>query len=91
MVFEFNRINHASGFAFGFDPTSRCHKKDFLKRKSRKGAYWEDRYHATAIEADKHLLQCLVYIDLNMVRAGVVDHPSEWGFCGYNEIVAPRQ
>jgi putative transposase len=63
----------------------------FNKRKGRKGAYWEDRYHATAIEADKHLYQCLVYIDLNMVRAGVVEHPSEWGFCGYNEILAPRK
>jgi putative transposase len=26
-----------------------------------------------------------------MVRAGVVEHPSEWGFCGYNEIQAPRE
>jgi putative transposase len=65
--------------------------QEFNKRKGRKGAYWEDRYHATAIEADKHLFQCLVYIDLNMVRAGVVEHPSEWEFCGYNEILAPRQ
>ncbi|MDD5169117.1 MAG: hypothetical protein PHN75_09885 [Syntrophales bacterium] len=29
----------------------------------------------------------LVYIDLNMVRAGVVVHPSEWRECGYNEII----
>ena len=65
--------------------------QEFNKRKGRKGAYWEDRYHATAIEADKHLFKCLVYIDLNMVRAGVVGHPSEWGFCGYNEILTPRQ
>jgi hypothetical protein len=33
----------------------------------------------------------MVYIDLNMVRAGVVDHPSEWPFCGYNEIQNPRK
>jgi len=26
------------------------------------------------------------YIDLNMVHAGVVKHPSEWEFNGYNEI-----
>ena len=65
--------------------------QQFNKRKNRKGAYWEDRYHATAVEADKHLFQCLVYIDLNMVRAGVVEHPSEWEFCGYNEILAPRK
>jgi hypothetical protein len=33
----------------------------------------------------------MVYVDLNMVRAGVVTHPSEWPFCGYNEIQNPRQ
>jgi hypothetical protein len=26
-----------------------------------------------------------------MVRAGVVDHPSEWNFCGYNEIQEPKR
>ena len=25
------------------------------------------------------------------IRAGVVKHPSEWAFCGYNEIQAPRE
>ena len=65
--------------------------QEFNQRKSRNGAYWEDRYHATAVETDKHLIQCLIYIDLNMVRAGVVEHPSEWGFGGYNEIQAPRE
>jgi len=60
--------------------------QQFNRRKSRKGAYWEDRYHATAVQADSHLMQCMVYIDLNMVRAGVVDHPSDWVHAGYNEI-----
>ncbi len=32
----------------------------------------------------------MVYVDMNMVRAGVVAHPSEWPFCGYNEIQDPR-
>ncbi len=65
--------------------------QEFNQRKNRKGAFWEDRYHATAIEIDRHLAQCLVYLDMNMVRAGVVGHPSEWSFSGYNEIQAPRQ
>jgi len=26
-----------------------------------------------------------------MVRAGVVDHPSKWPFCGYNEIQEPKR
>ena len=58
----------------------------FNQRKKWKGAYWEDRYHAAAVETDEHLAQCSVYLDLNIVRAGVVGHPSEWPFCGYHEI-----
>ena len=65
--------------------------QEYNQRKNRKGAFWEDRYHATAIESGEHLFQCLVYIDLNMVRAGVVAHPTEWPFCGYNEIQKPRR
>ena len=32
-----------------------------------------------------------MYIDMNMVRAGVVKHPREWECSGYNEIQSPRQ
>lgn len=48
--------------------------QEYNQRKSRKGAFWEDRYHATAIEGDDHLFRCMVYIDLNMVRTGIVSH-----------------
>jgi putative transposase len=65
--------------------------QEFNQRKNRKGAFWEDRYHATAVAFDDHLFKCMVYIDMNMVRAGVVIHPNEWPFCGYNEIQSPRQ
>jgi hypothetical protein len=39
--------------------------------------------------ADEHLYRCLVYIDLNMVRAGVVNHPLKWLHGGYREIQEP--
>jgi hypothetical protein len=65
--------------------------QEFNQRKDRKGAYWEDRYHATAVESGDHLARCMVYIDTNMVRAGVVEHPSMWAFSGYNEIQEPRK
>ena len=48
--------------------------QEYNRRKKRKGAFWQDRYHATAIESGEHLWRCLVYVDLNMVRAGVVNH-----------------
>jgi hypothetical protein len=27
-------------------------------------------------------LECITYIDMNVVRAGVVEHPRQWEFCG---------
>lgn len=60
--------------------------QEFNKRKGRKGAFWEDRYQTTAVECNEHLLRCLVYLDLNMVRAGGVSPPAEWTASGYNEI-----
>lgn len=65
--------------------------QEYNLRKSRCGAFWEDRYHATAVATDTHLLNCMTYIDLNMVRAGAVSHPSEWDVSGYREIQVPWQ
>lgn len=65
--------------------------QEYNNRKKRKGAFWEDRYHATAVDTDDHLIRCLIYIDLNMVRAGVVNHPAEWKHGGYHELIDPAQ
>ncbi len=46
---------------------------------------------SVAVATEKYLMGCLVYIDLNMVRAGVVVHPRDWCFEGYNEIFNPSE
>jgi len=63
--------------------------QEYNRRKQRRGAYWEDRYHATAVDIDGYLARCMLYIDMNMVRAGAVSHPAQWGPCGYREIQQP--
>jgi hypothetical protein len=65
--------------------------QEYNQRKNRNGAFWEDRYHATAVQTNAHLIKCITYIDLNMVRAAVVKHPQEWIHSGFNEIQRPRQ
>ncbi|MCC5862200.1 MAG: transposase [Gammaproteobacteria bacterium] len=65
--------------------------QEFNRRRERRGAYWEDRYHATAVSTDQHLVACMRYIDLNMVRAGAVSHPIQWPDSGYRAIQNPRQ
>ena len=65
--------------------------QEYNLRKNRKGAFWEDRYHATSVATDEHLFRCLLYIDFNMVRAGVVQHPGEWPEGGYAELQSSQQ
>lgn len=65
--------------------------QEYNRRKNRQGAYWEDRYHATAVESGKHLFKCLINIDMNMVRTGVVSHPAKWEWRGYKEIQNQKQ
>ena len=63
----------------------------YNKRKTRTGSFWGERFHCTMIENNEHLWNCLRYIDLNMVRARVVAHPSSWPWCGYNELIGRRK
>jgi putative transposase len=65
--------------------------QEYNQRKKRLGAYWQDRYHATAVDTDGYLTRCMAYIDLNMVRAGVVAQPMEWEDSGYREIRNPPE
>jgi putative transposase len=63
----------------------------YNKKQLRKGAFWEDRYYTTAVQTGEHLARCFLYIDLNMVRAKVVNHPARWQHSGYHEIVKPKK
>ena len=65
--------------------------QEYNERKKRFGAFWEDRYHATAVESGSHLMKCIAYIDLNMVRAGVIEDPLEWQWGGYHDIQSGRR
>ncbi len=65
--------------------------QDYNRRKRREGAYWAGRFHPTLIQSGSHFSRCLFYIGLNMVRTGVIHHPSEWRCCGYHELTGRRQ
>lgn len=65
--------------------------QEYNQRNNRIGAFWQDRYHATAVESGKHLRNCFLYIDRNMIRAGVVKQPWQWQHCGAWEIRRNRR
>jgi len=49
----------------------------------RTGTLWEGRYRATVIDAEAYLLTCMRYIELNPVRANMVEHPTDCPWSSY--------
>ena len=49
----------------------------------RTGTLWEGRYKATLIDSEHYLLTCMRYIELNPVRASMVDHPGDYPWSSY--------
>ncbi len=47
----------------------------------RHGHVWGDRFKSVLIEDGAGLLTCMAYVELNAVRAGMVEKPSEYRFC----------
>jgi len=64
--------------------------KAYNRRKGRENAFWGDNYHATLVESGPHLWECMCYLELNMNRCGVVTHPKDWQWVGYQEIMGIR-
>ena len=58
----------------------------YNKRKKRKGTLWGERFKSVIVEQGNTLINCLAYIDLNAVRAGIVKRPEDYRWCsiGYH-------
>ncbi len=49
----------------------------------RTGTLWDSRYKSSLIQADTYLLTCMRYIELNPVRAAMVDDPAHYRWTSY--------
>ena len=49
----------------------------------RTGTLWDSRYKSSVIQADTYLLTCQRYIELNPVRAAMVDDPAHYRWTSY--------
>lgn len=55
----------------------------FNRKYGRTGSLWGSRYRPFLIEDERRWLNCLKYIELNPVRAGVVSRPEEYPWSTY--------
>jgi len=58
----------------------------YNKRHHRRGYFWGDRFKSVIVEKGETLINCLAYIDLNPLRAGIVNRPEDyrWNSLGYH-------
>jgi hypothetical protein len=63
----------------------------FNRHHRRYGTLWSERFKSVLLEPGTALKAVAAYIDLNCVRAGLVEDPKDYRFCGYAEAVAGKR
>jgi REP element-mobilizing transposase RayT len=51
------------------------------------GHLFHNRFHATSVRSERHLIASARYVDLNPVRANVRRHPEQWPWSSYRAHV----
>jgi len=59
----------------------------FNKRHGQRGTLWQDRYRSVLVEDGEALRTMAAYIDLNPIRAGLVEDPKDYRWSGYAEVM----
>lgn len=57
------------------------------KLEKRTGSLWEGRFKASPIQKETYLLACVRYVEMNPVRAGMVQGPRQYDWSSYRERV----
>ena len=68
----------AEGLPQMMQAVGRAYVRYFNLRHQRTGTLWEGRYRSSLIESERYLLACMGYIDLNPVRAGLVEQAQDY-------------
>ena len=81
----------AEGIPLMMQSVGRRYVRYFNRRQARTGTLWEGRYRSTVIQAERYLLACMAYIDLNPVRARMADSPAEYPWSSHAHYIGRRQ
>ena len=65
----------------------RAYVRYFNLRHHRTGTLWEGRYRSNLIESERYLLACMGYIDLNPVRAGLVEQAQDYRWSSHRHCI----
>ena len=63
----------------------------FNQKQGRSGTLWEGRYRSTLIQADRYLLACMAYMDLNPVRGGMAAFAADYPWSSHGHYIGSRE
>lgn len=88
-VFMTNHVHllatpHTShGVSYLMQALGRRYVRYFNRKHERTGTLWEGRFKANVVQSHSYALNCQRYIELNPVRAGMVDDPAQYPWSSY--------
>jgi putative transposase len=65
----------------------RSYVRHFNQRQGRSGTLFEGRFRSALVQTERYLMACMAYIDLNPVRAGMVNHPHDYVWSSHHHYV----
>lgn len=77
----------AEGVPLMMQAVGRRYVRYFNDRYQRTGTLWEGRYKSTLVQTERYLLACMVYLDLNPVRAGMVVDPKNHPWSSHRHYI----
>jgi putative transposase len=80
----------ADGIPQMMQAVGRRYVRNFNLRNARTGTLWEGRYRSTLIQAERYLLACMVYMDLNPVRAGIAADPADYPWSSFQHYIGRK-
>lgn len=72
-----------SSIAHTMQTVGRRYVPYFNKQYGRSGGLFEGRYRSSIVGDERYVMTCMRYIELNPVRAGIVDRPESYRWSSY--------
>lgn len=80
----------ATGLPQMMQAVGRAYGRYFNDLHGRSGTLWDGRYRSTLLQAERYLLPCMVYNDLNPQRGGLVSAPQDYPWSSYGHYAGLR-
>ena len=74
---------HRKGCGEFMKSIAQLHSQYFNRTYRRTGTLWEGRFRSCLVQSEAYVLACYRYIELNPVRARIVDDPADFEWSSY--------